>query len=47
MWGADGLCMIMIAINYIGSSFNTVCPHILKYEWPRTVNYVRCLANHV
>lgn len=36
----------MIAIYYIGGSFNTVCPHFLKYERPRTVNYVRYLANH-
>lgn len=44
--GANNFRMIMIAINYIGGSFNTVCPHFVKYESPRTVNYVRYLANH-
>lgn len=32
--GANDFCMIMIAINYIGGSFNTVCCHFLKYEPP-------------
>lgn len=32
--GANNFRMIMIAINYIGGSFNTVCPHFLKYDSP-------------
>lgn len=37
--------MIVIAINYIGGSFNTVCPHFLNYEAGRTVKDVRYLAD--
>lgn len=30
--GANNFRVILIAINYIDGSFNTVCPHFLKYE---------------
>lgn len=35
-WGkrANNFRAIMIAITYIVGSFNTVCPHFLKYESP-------------